>query len=156
MKWRAHKQGFTIVELLIVIVVIGILAAITMVAFNAVQSQARTNRVNSDLSALKKAMLTYKASASELPPVGDSWNYATNPPTCSTWDAVRTALSGVGIGGTISTTDPWGNCYGYDDNDCNTASGVGSQTNVRSVGPDGLNNTGDEIILIVATKVVAC
>lgn len=36
------QKGFTIVELLIVIVVIGILAAITIVAYNGVQNRART------------------------------------------------------------------------------------------------------------------
>ena len=35
-----QQRGFTIVELLIVIVVIGILAAITIVAFNGVQNKA--------------------------------------------------------------------------------------------------------------------
>ncbi|MBC7459350.1 prepilin-type N-terminal cleavage/methylation domain-containing protein [Candidatus Saccharibacteria bacterium] len=44
-----HKQqfGFTIVELLIVIVVIGILAAITIVAFNGVQTKANVTAVSS-------------------------------------------------------------------------------------------------------------
>ncbi|MES2876119.1 MAG: type II secretion system protein [Patescibacteria group bacterium] len=44
---RGQRQtGFTIVELLIVIVVIGILAAITIVAFNGIQQRARnTQRV---------------------------------------------------------------------------------------------------------------
>lgn len=44
------QRGFTIVELLIVIVVIGILAAITIVAFNGVQQRAREATVKSDLA----------------------------------------------------------------------------------------------------------
>ncbi len=40
-KINNNQKGFTIVELLIVIVVIGILAAITIVAYNGVQSRAR-------------------------------------------------------------------------------------------------------------------
>ena len=42
MRNRNQKSGFTIVELLIVIVVIGILAAITIVSFNGVQTRAKT------------------------------------------------------------------------------------------------------------------
>ncbi|RYF29318.1 MAG: prepilin-type N-terminal cleavage/methylation domain-containing protein [Chloroflexi bacterium] len=40
----SSKSGFTIVELLIVIVVIGILAAITIVAFNGVQKRAQQSK----------------------------------------------------------------------------------------------------------------
>ncbi len=48
--WAKQKQsGFTIVELLIVIVVIGILAAITIVAYNGVQQRARDAAPKSDL-----------------------------------------------------------------------------------------------------------
>lgn len=55
---RSNKQvGFTIVELLIVIVVIGILVAITVVAFNGVQSRAQTARTNSELAAYQKAIV---------------------------------------------------------------------------------------------------
>jgi prepilin-type N-terminal cleavage/methylation domain-containing protein len=41
MKQTHHQSGFTIVELLIVIVVIGILATITIVAYNGIQDRAR-------------------------------------------------------------------------------------------------------------------
>jgi prepilin-type N-terminal cleavage/methylation domain-containing protein len=53
------SRGFTIVELLIVIVVIGILAAIVIVAFNGVQQQARNSNTASVIGAYKKALLQY-------------------------------------------------------------------------------------------------
>ena len=44
-----NKSGFTIVELLIVIVVIAILAAITIVAYNGIQERAVRTTMMSDL-----------------------------------------------------------------------------------------------------------
>ncbi len=57
--WAKHKkQGFTIIELLIVIVVIAILAVITIVAYNGVQQRARVSSVNAALNlAVKKISL---------------------------------------------------------------------------------------------------
>jgi prepilin-type N-terminal cleavage/methylation domain-containing protein len=46
---RKSTSGFTIVELLIVIVVIGILAAITIVAYNGIQNRAHDTAIASDL-----------------------------------------------------------------------------------------------------------
>ena len=43
-KLTQKRTGFTIVELLIVIVVIGILAAITIVAFNGIQTRAKNTQ----------------------------------------------------------------------------------------------------------------
>jgi prepilin-type N-terminal cleavage/methylation domain-containing protein len=51
------KRGFTIVELLIVIVVIGILAAITIVAYNGIQTRAATAKRNSDIALYYRAIL---------------------------------------------------------------------------------------------------
>lgn len=50
----AQRSGFTIVELLIVIVVIAILAAITIVAYNGIQNRAYDTTIQSDLTNIAK------------------------------------------------------------------------------------------------------
>jgi len=60
MKRTRTINGFTIVELLIVIVVIGILAAITIVAFNGVQDKARDASAKSAATQAYKKLETYK------------------------------------------------------------------------------------------------
>jgi len=61
---QKRQSGFTIVELLIVIVVIGILAAITIVAFNGVQNKAKIAVIQSDLNQASKTLSSYKISTS--------------------------------------------------------------------------------------------
>ena len=57
---KKSVRGFTIVELLIVIVVIAILAAITIVAYNGIQSRARDTQRASDISVFLKALENYR------------------------------------------------------------------------------------------------
>jgi prepilin-type N-terminal cleavage/methylation domain-containing protein len=61
MKLSDRKNGFTIVELLIVIVVIGILAAITIVAYNGVSKRATASAVQSELSQNAKSIMATAA-----------------------------------------------------------------------------------------------
>ena len=56
MQWAKNKQGFTIVELLIVVVVIAILAAITIVAFNGIQNRARDAALKSEVTDARKQL----------------------------------------------------------------------------------------------------
>lgn len=53
---RKQHDGFTIVELLIVIVVIGILAAIVIVAYQGVTNRANDAAVKSDLTTIAKKL----------------------------------------------------------------------------------------------------
>lgn len=64
---RSRQDGFTIIELLIVIVVIGILAAIVIVAYNGVQDRARASSVKSDLASAKKTLMLYKVDHGTYP-----------------------------------------------------------------------------------------
>jgi prepilin-type N-terminal cleavage/methylation domain-containing protein len=61
------KGGFTIVELLIVVVVIGVLAAVTVVAFGNVQSRARDAGRISDLKSIAKALENHKTNTGSYP-----------------------------------------------------------------------------------------
>ena len=61
------KSGFTIVELLIVIVVIGILAAITIVAYNGIQQRGRDTRMISDLTNASKQLELYNVDNVSFP-----------------------------------------------------------------------------------------
>lgn len=58
---KRKQTGFTIVELLIVIVVIGILATIAIVAYNGVQGRANDTAIRSDLQNISKKLEMYKA-----------------------------------------------------------------------------------------------
>lgn len=64
---RVSKQGFTIVELLIVIVVIGILAAITIVAYNGIQNRAVAAKVTTDLLGAAKLLAIHEVDAGGYP-----------------------------------------------------------------------------------------
>lgn len=64
-----HHQykGFTIVELLIVIVVIGILTAISIVAYNGISNNANDAAVQSDLRNIGQKMTIYRSETGAWP-----------------------------------------------------------------------------------------
>ncbi len=67
---RRRERGFTIVELLIVIVVIAILAAITIVSYNGISTRARYSVMQQDIEAMNKAVLLYYADNGKYPSTG--------------------------------------------------------------------------------------
>lgn len=60
-------SGFTIVELLIVIVVIAVLAAISIVTYNGVQERAHMTKMKSDFAGIERAIDLYKAEEGRWP-----------------------------------------------------------------------------------------
>lgn len=72
---KQNQKGFTIVELLIVIVVIGILAAITIVAFNGIQDRTKATAKVNDVKSLQKVIELYYAQNGSYPSTGGSWRF---------------------------------------------------------------------------------
>lgn len=64
---RSTKSGFTIVELLIVIVIIAILATITVVAFNGIQQRAKNTAVVTTVNQVVKLLDGYVAQYNKYP-----------------------------------------------------------------------------------------
>jgi prepilin-type N-terminal cleavage/methylation domain-containing protein len=58
---KTSKSGFTLVEILIVLIVISILAALVIVSYGNVQAKARDTRRMSDLQNIAEAIGTYRA-----------------------------------------------------------------------------------------------
>mgnify|MGYP003590968609 FL=1 len=65
--YKKRHTGFTIVELLIVIVIIGILAAISIVAYSGIQNKANDATVQQDLVNIAKKLELYRASHDQYP-----------------------------------------------------------------------------------------
>lgn len=68
---KPRIRGFTIVELLIVIVVIAILAAITIVSYNGIQARALDARRASDMNTIKKKLEIFYADKGYYPSSND-------------------------------------------------------------------------------------
>ena len=137
MMGKTNKQsGFTIVELLIVIVVIGILAAITIVAYSGIQDRARSAKINSDLALLNKAIQAARYNSGE-----QALRYITNSTgtagTCmdelagtdlaaldkttnTCWTQYSNAMQAISNASNMNVNnlvDPWGRRYVLDENE---------------------------------------
>jgi prepilin-type N-terminal cleavage/methylation domain-containing protein len=76
---KKSRSGFTIVELLVVIVVIAILAAVSLVAYNGVQQRARDTQRMSDIDNINDAIQIYTADKGHAPDFGGSCSAANRP-----------------------------------------------------------------------------
>jgi general secretion pathway protein G len=122
---RQKRQGFTLVELMVVIVIIGLLA--TVVAINVLPSQDRAmvGKARADISVLEQAIETYRLDNLTFP---DDLNALTTAP------ASLAQPERYRQGGYIRRLpeDPWGNPYQY-----RRQSAHGGQFDVYSLGADG-------------------
>jgi prepilin-type N-terminal cleavage/methylation domain-containing protein len=102
------RNGFTLVEILIVVVILGILAAIVIPQFSDASEEAKLSSLVSDLQSIRSQIQLYKVQHSH----GDSLNI---PGTVSGVDfeaAMTTYTIANGTSATTQAPDPNGGVYG--------------------------------------------
>jgi len=97
---RTRKGGFTLVEILIVVIILGILAAIVIPQFTSASQDARKNSLTSQLQTLRSQIELYKLQ--HLDQLPDDLIGGT-----PVWDQLTTKTNNVGDTGT-TTAYPFG------------------------------------------------
>ena len=95
MKNLFSKKGFTLIEILIVVAIIGILASVVVVGLGPAQKKGRDSRRVSDLRSVQNALELYYGKNGQYPIVG-----------VGSWDEFATVLTGAGIGTNQIPNDP--------------------------------------------------
>lgn len=103
------SSGFTLVELMVVIVIIGLLATVVMINVMPSQDRAMLEKTRADISVLEQAVETYRLENLGYPPQSDGLQALLRPPQgLARPERYRK-------GGYIRRLpdDPWGNPYQY-------------------------------------------
>ena len=124
---RSAVHGFTLVELMVVIVIIGLLATVVMINVMPSQVRAMAEKARADVAVLEQALDTYRL---------DNLSY---PRSDQGLQALLQAPAGLARperyrqGGYIRRlpADPWGNPYQY------LSPGVKGEVDIISLGADG-------------------
>lgn len=131
------RAGFTIVELLVVIVIIAILAGVTVMAYTGIREKAYASKVETDTQQLIKAIRVARESTQktlmqltgynhtagtcrEASTIPDGTDLLTLPSTHNCWAAYRAALNTISNASGINVRnllDPWGWPYAIDENE---------------------------------------
>ena len=123
---KTNKSGFTIVELLIVVVVIAILAAITIVAYNGIQNRAKSSAVQNTAAQVSKKIAIWQVdnpsqapgtlAAAGIDTATSTSNYEYSPGSGSNWCVTVTSNNISYYVSNTSTNPTAGGCPGHSSN----------------------------------------
>jgi len=139
---RKSRSGFTIVELLIVVVVIAILAAISIVAYTGIQNRANDSRRLQDIASIRKALDIYKVNNGRYPiaqanPGINAWEVSVDPNFLSSLNNVASAMPTD----PKNTTDHYYAYYRYSAGSNGCPSSAGNYYVLRIVGLESADGT---------------
>ena len=107
---KQNNVGFTIVELLIVVVVIAILASITIVSYNGIQSRAKTTRSLATVDQVRKKTAVWNTLLNSYPDLAQLRTNSLSPPDIDTVGGgagpieAKLTSPGVAMGATMDAT----------------------------------------------------
>lgn len=117
MKQKSSRKGFTLIEMLIVIAIIGILSSVVLVGLGPVQRRGRDARRQSDLRQTQNALELYFNKCGHYPGSSD----CDSPIGSPSWSGMTNALIGASIGINQIPKDPSPTQdYAYETNDSGT------------------------------------
>ncbi|MBU9825251.1 type II secretion system major pseudopilin GspG [Rahnella perminowiae] len=129
------QQGFTLIELMVVIVILGVLAALVVPNVMGNKERADTQKAVSDIVALENALDMYKLDNHRYPTTEQTLEALVTLPTLS---PLPTNYRNDGYIKRLPA-DPWGNEYML------VSPGEHGAIDVFSAGPDSEPNSADDI-----------
>jgi general secretion pathway protein G len=131
---RLHQSAFTLVEMLLVLVIIGTLAAIVVPKLAGRSEQARTTAAHSQIAAFGTALDAFEVDNGYYPRGSDGLNeLLVAPRDAQSWKGPYLKQE--------IPLDPWGNAYIYEYPGKNNPNGY----DLSSPGPDGRAGNEDDI-----------